>query len=206
MLKNSILAATGILFFWSWPQKGATPEDSNPSPPIDIKENLDPTFDCHIRMEFGKFSTQDVRIKKNRITGSNFNIHREGNVFYGFIRNQPSRFRVTETQVTGTIAGMEIILHIKREDFQTQLSGLVGTHRVIANASLEKIIVDAGSSLVLTRTRTPNYFRGHLGHGPDISAARFKIGACKPSPSWKCREIWLCPEMIVVLFLWWLGG
>jgi hypothetical protein len=94
---------------------------------------------CDMSMNIGWFARQDVSVKPGRVVGPDFNLHIEDNVIYGFIRGKATRFKVKKDSVSGSAAGFDLMLHVNKSDFETEVRGLVGNRRVVAKVSDEKI-------------------------------------------------------------------
>ncbi|HUT99955.1 MAG TPA: hypothetical protein VM425_00795 [Myxococcota bacterium] len=176
--------------------------------PAGIEEKQPAAEFCRVHLDFGQLAFEEVKIDKDalKVTGPDFNLQREGDVVYGFMLSKPTRFRVKADSISGTAAGMDLMLHVKREALSTEVSGLVGIRRVVARVSGNKVsVAAAGSSQVastahLSLTRSSgNLLKGQIGLGAGMSAAGMVTFGCDLD---FIRER---PELIVILFMWWLG-
>jgi hypothetical protein len=144
--------------------------------------------------------TQNVTIKPDRILGADYNLHVEDLVVYGFISGQPTRIKLKDKHISGSAAGRELMLNVKKTDTATEVSGLVGGVRVSAEVSEHRVRVNAvRGALYLSRDRG-NHLSGQLGLSTDIATAHLTTYGCELS------EIRKRPDLIVVLFMWWMGG
>lgn len=172
----------------------------------EVKEVQEPAR-CDISLNIGWFARQDVSVKPGRVLGPDFNLHIEGNITYGFIRGKVTRFKVKGDDISGSAAGFDLMLHLSKSDTQTEIRGLVGSRRVVAKVSDEKIsvsgaassVINSSSSLSVTKVRA-GYFRGHVGGGSDLQFADMTLKGCDLDIL-KNR-----PGLIVALFMAWLGG
>ena len=162
---------------------------------------------CDISMNIGWFARQDVSVKPGRVIGPDFNLHIEDDIIYGFIRGKVTRFKVKGDGISGSAAGFDLMLHLSKSDTQTEIRGLVGSRRVVAKVSDEKISVSAAassdiissSSLSVSKVRA-GYFRGHVGGGSELQLAEMSLKGCDLST---LRDR---PDLIVALFMAWLGA
>jgi hypothetical protein len=156
---------------------------------------------CEMSLNIGWYARQDVSIKPGRIVGPDFNLHIEDDVIYGFIRGKTTRFRVKKDSVSGTAAGFDLMLHVNKSDFETEVRGLVGVQRVVATVSDEKVSVSSVASSLAVSKEKAGYFRGHVGRGgSEIQFADMTLSGCDLSV---LRER---PGLIVALFMAWLGA
>ncbi|RME25932.1 MAG: hypothetical protein D6806_07055 [Deltaproteobacteria bacterium] len=162
---------------------------------------------CSVLMRFGNLLEQQVTIEADRVKGPDFNLTREGDVWYGFIRSRPTRFRTTGDEISGNAAGLDLMLHLFRKAETLRIRGLVGGRRVSVDISGIKVRVDAGASggaessthLVLELTE-PGRYKGQFGQGATIAPAELVASGCDLA-GLKSR-----PGLVVALFLWWLGN
>lgn len=155
---------------------------------------------CTITMQFGWFAAQEVSLKGDRVIGSNFNVQREGDVVYGFVHGEPTRFRALDDRVSGTVAGMDLMLYVARDAIKTEVSGLVGERRVTARVTDTAVTVSArGASLSLSHYRG-NHLKGQMLVASDLGPADLVLFGCE------LKLIRERPDLIVILFMWWLGG
>lgn len=156
---------------------------------------------CEMSLNIGWFDRQDVSIKPGRIVGPDFNLHIEDDVVYGFIRGKTTRFKVRKDSVSGTAAGFDLMLHVSKSDFETEVRGLVGVQRVVATVSDEKVSVSSVASSLSVSKEKAGYFRGHVGRGgSEIQFADMTLSGCDLSI---LRDR---PGLIVALFMAWLGA
>ena len=168
--------------------------------PLEVKE-VGEAGRCDMSLNIGWFTRQDVSIKPGRIIGPDFNLHIEDDVIYGFIRGKTTRFRVKKDSVSGTAAGFDLMLHVKKSDFETEVRGLVGAQRVVAKVSDEKVTVSSVASSLSVSKEKAGYFRGHVGGGgAEIQFADMTLSGCDLSVLRKR------PGLIVALFMAWLGA
>ncbi len=172
-----------------------------------IRDEAPSAPSCRIKLDFGKAAYQDLTIKGDKIKGSNFNLQQEGKVLYGFVLSKPTRFRVSGKEISGTIAGLDLMLHIKHSGPYIQISGLVGSRRVSLKASDHKVEVQASasglassSSHLLLVQEQGNRLRGRAGAGAEIYSAQMISFGCN------LAQLRKRPELLVVLFMWWLGA
>jgi len=198
-----------FIFILAYPAMGSDLK-SPPSagPPAGVEEKKPAAEFCRVHLDFGQLAFEEVKIDKDalKVTGPDFNLQREGDVVYGFMLSKPTRFRVKADSISGTAAGMDLMLHVKRQALSTEVSGLVGIRRVVARVSGNKVsVAAAGSSRVastahLSLTRSSgNLLKGQIGLGAGMSAAGMVTFGCDLD---FIRER---PELIVILFMWWLG-
>jgi hypothetical protein len=169
------------------------------SPPVEVKDKGEPKR-CHTHMNIGWYDIQDVAVKPGRIVGPDFNLHIEDDVIYGFIRGKTTRFKVEGDHIHGTAMGSELMLHVSKSDKTTEIRGLVGKVRATAIVTTEKIKINSMGRTLLLKKKKKNYFRGKVGVGYDIQFADLTIEGCELSLI-KDR-----PDLIVVLFMCWLGA
>ena len=156
---------------------------------------------CEISLNIGWYDRQDVSIKPGRIVGPDFNLHIEDTIIYGFIRGKTTRIKVGKDSVSGTAAGFDLMLHINKSDFKTEVRGLVGTQRVVATVSDEKVSVSSVASSLAVSKEKAGYYRGHVGRGgAEIQFADMTLSGCDLSV---LRDR---PGLIVALFMAWLGA
>ena len=162
---------------------------------------------CTVLMIFGNQVKQQVAVGDARVKGPDFNLTRDGDVWYGFVVSRPTRFRVTNDEIGGNAAGLDLMLHLFREPARLRIRGLVGGRRVSVDVSDTRVRVDAGASggaessthLVLER-KEPGRYWGQFGSGSEIAPAEFVTRGCDLSALRKR------PGLVVALFLWWLGN
>ena len=172
-----------------------------------VREEAPSAPACRIKLDFGKVAYQDLTIRGDKIKGSNFNLLQEGKILYGFVLSKPTRFRVSGKEISGTIAGMDLMLHIKHSGPYIQISGLVGSRRVNLKASDHKVEVQASASglasssahLLLVHEQG-NRLRGRAGAGAEFYSAQMISFGCD------LAHLRKRPELLVVLFMWWLGA
>jgi hypothetical protein len=170
------------------------------TPPAGVKARLPEAPECRIRLQFGLVVTQNVTVKPDRIVGADYNLHVEDQIVYGFISGQPTRMKLKDKHISGSAAGRELMLNVKNTETTTEVSGLVGGVRVSAVVSEHRVRVNAmRGALYLTRDRG-NHLSGQMGLSSDIAPAHLTTYGCELS------EIRKRPDLIVVLFMWWLGG
>ena len=190
-------------FVFSFPALASGDDRAQPQ----LREEAPSAPACRIKLDFGKVAYQDLTIKGDKIKGANFNLQQEGKVLYGFVLSKPTRFRVSGKEISGSIAGMDLMLHIKRTGPHIQISGLVGSRRVSLKASDFKVEVQASASglasssahLLLVHERG-NRMRGRAGAGAEIYSAQMISFGCNMA------DLRKRPELLVVLFMWWLGA
>jgi len=102
--------------------------------------------------------------------------------------------------IHGSALGTDLMLHVSKSDQTTEIRGLVGKVRVTAIVTTEKIKVNSMDKTLVLKRKEGNYFRGHVGIGYDIQFADLNIKGCELSLI-KDR-----PDLIVVLFMCWLGA
>jgi hypothetical protein len=168
-------------------------------PQVEVKEEGE-AGRCEMSLNIGWFARQDVSIKPGRILGPDFNLHIEDNVIYGFIRGKSTRFKVGPEEISGSAAEFDLMLHVKKSDFETKIHGLVGNQRVVARVSDEKVSVSSVASALSVSKVKGGYFRGHVGAGPDIQLAEMTVSGCDFT---FLRDR---PGLIVALFMVWLGA
>jgi hypothetical protein len=189
------MRVAGILLMM-WPLMALAGEDKVP---VEVKESEAPER-CEVYMNIGWYDKQDVTLKPGRVVGPDFNLHIEDNVVYGFIRGKTTRFKVKGDHIHGSALGSELMLHVSKSEETTEIRGLVGRVRVLAVITPVKIKINSmGRTLLLVRKEN-NYFRGHVGSGASLQFADLTIKGCEFSMI-KNR-----PDLIVVLFMCWLGG
>jgi hypothetical protein len=175
-------------------------------PAADVKK-VQETGRCDISLSIGWFARQDVSVKPGRVVGPDFNLHIEDDIVYGFIRGKVTRFKVKPDHISGSAAGFDLMLHINKSDRVTEIRGLVGSRRVVAQVSDKKVSVSAAASSVVTSSSSlsvlevrAGYFRGHVGGGSELQFAEMTLKGCDLNVL-KNR-----PDLIVVLFMCWLGA
>jgi hypothetical protein len=189
---------------------------SFPAPGEDLKsqtpaviENKKPANEtCKVHLDFGLKAFEEVKIDKVtlKVNGPDFNLQREGDIVYGFMLSKPTRFHIKADSISGTAAGMDLMLHVKRQDLATEVSGLVGIRRVTVKVSGDKVSVSAAGSSQVSSTAhlsltsvSKNQLKGQIGLGAGMSSASMTTIGCDLD---YIRER---PALIVILFMWWLG-
>jgi hypothetical protein len=141
-----------------------------------------------------------VEIKEKRIQGADYNLHIEDEIVYGFMSGNTTRFRMDEGHISGTAGGHDLMLNVWDKQTTTRVTGLVGGARMTASVSDHRILVKGNhGSLLLNRDRG-NHLSGRLALSGMIETAHLTTYGCGLGTF---RER---PELIVVLFMWWLGG
>lgn len=168
-------------------------------PPAQVTEKLPPPV-CAVRLQFGYRITQHVEIEDDRVKGADYNLHIEDHVTYGFVSGHPTRFRLEDKHISGNAGGKDLMLNVARTETSTVVSGLVGGQRVVATVSAHRVTVKAHhGTLYLSRDRG-NHLSGRMGLSTDLAPAHLTTYGCG------LASIRKRPELIVVLFMWWLGG
>ena len=168
-------------------------------PPAGVTEELAAPV-CAVRLQFGYRVSQHVEIEDDRVKGADYNLHIDGAITYGFISGHPTRFRIEGKHISGNAGGKDLMLNVKRDEVSTTVTGLVGGLRVVATVSEHRVTVKAPhGTLYLSRDRG-NHLSGRMGLSTDLAPAHLTSYGCG------LETIRKRPELIVVLFMWWLGG
>lgn len=155
---------------------------------------------CAVRLQFGYRVSQHVEIEYDRVKGADYNLHIDGAITYGFISGHPTRFRLEGKHISGNAGGKDLMLNVERDEVSTTVTGLVGGLRVVATVSEHRVTVKAPhGTLYLSRDRG-NHLSGRMGLSTDLAPAHLTTYGCG------LESIRKRPELIVVLFMWWLGG
>jgi len=160
---------------------------------------------CQVRLDLGSAGGQQITISGDRVKGPDFNVSREGEVYFGFTREKTTRFKLSDDSLSGTVAGMDLMLHVNFSDRCTEVSGLVGIRRVKAEVCPDRVTVQASGSLQVASSTNlhlsggQGVLRGQFGQGAEIAAAKLELSGCK------LEDIAARPALIVLVFLWWLG-
>jgi hypothetical protein len=160
---------------------------------------------CQVHLDLGSAGGQQITISGDRVKGPDFNVSREGEVYFGFTREKTTRFKLSDDGLSGTVAGMDLMLHVTFTDRCTAVSGLVGIRRVKAEVCPDAVTVQASGSLQVASSSHLHLsgglgvLRGQFGQGANISAAKLELSGCK------LEDIAARPALIVLVFLWWLG-
>jgi len=179
----------------------AFPAGAQVRPPrSEVKSKVPLAPVCQIRLQLGLSVSQNISIKSDRITGADYNLHLEDEIIYGFISGQPTRMKLKDNHISGSAAGRDLMLHVKKTGTECEVSGLVGGSRVSAKVSEHRVTVNAmRGALYLSRDRG-NHLSGQLGLSSNIAPAHMTTYGCELS---MIRDR---PELIVTLFMWWLGN
>lgn len=148
--------------------------------------------ECEISLQiFGK-QIWTLKVESKRVFGNNNVLNREGDVAFGFVNGQPTRLKIYEDWLNGSLGDKSAVFHYSRDAEYIEISGLANQYRFSAVLTADLITFrDQILTLHLTRITSSDPLRKVFID--NTGYIRLTIAAC----SWPM--ITSRPELILLL-------